>query len=249
MAAHILLVVLEPELRTTLTERLEREGYLIETAADGPAAIELARRGPYDCLVLDGALPYSSGHALLGILRARHVDLPMVLLTDRADLVGRVAGPAVGEDDQLAKPFDPDSLVARVAATLRRSRSRSRRRAPLSLIVEEAGEDRGVARTISCFDLQISPSLREVRRGASRIALGRVDFDLLLALARTPGRAWDREQLGALLFGDEWDPVDRTLDDHVRRIREALGPRPDGGSYIEAAGGSGYRVARPDQDS
>jgi DNA-binding response OmpR family regulator len=247
MPARILLVVLEPELRAMLRERLEREGYEIAVAADSPAAIELARRGPYDCLVLDGALPYSSGHALLGLLRAGHVDLPMVLLADRVDLVGRVAGPAVGEDDQVAKPVEPDTLVARVAATLRRSRSR--RRAALSPIVEEAAEDRGVARTVSCFDLEISPSLREVRRGATRLELTRVDFDLLLALARTPGRAWDREQLGELLFGDEWDPVDRTLDDHVRRIRDTLGPRPDGGSYIEAAGGSGYRVARPDQDS
>lgn len=247
MSAHILLVVEETELRHALLARLELEGFAVAVAGDGPAALELARREAFDCLVLDGALPYSSGHALLGQLRARRVDLPMVLLTDPGDLASRVAGPVVGEDDHVAKMSAPGELGARVAAALRRSMPRSSNAG--SVIVEEVAERRGVDRAIGCFDLEISPALREVHRGPTRIELARVDFDLLLVLARTPGRAWDREQLGEILFGEGWDPVDRTLDEHVRRVREALGPRPDGGSYIEPAGGSGYRIARPDQDS
>lgn len=247
MTARILLVVDALDLRQTLQDRLEREGWTTVATGDRDEALELVRRRRFDCVVLDAALPRPSGHELRGRLRSAGLDVPVILLTDRADLAGRVAGPAAGEDDHLAKPFEADELAARVAAVLRRSGPASG--GAVAAIVEEAHESRGVDRTIACFDLEISPTLREVRRAGVRIELARVDVDLLLLMARTPGRAWDREQLGVVLFGEEWDPVDRTLDDHLRRIRDALGPRPDGGSYVEPAGGSGYRVARPDQDS
>jgi DNA-binding response OmpR family regulator len=246
MAARILLALREPELRDALRDRFEAEGFATEVVADGDAAVELARRGRYECAVLEAGLPGRSGLDALRALRAELVDLPVVLLTEPDDLAERVARPMNGADDHLAMPFETDELLARVAAVLRRTAARA---APdLSPIVAPAEEARGAARTVECFDLVITPALRRVQRGASTIELGRIELELLLILASTPGRIWTREQLGDVLFGEAWDPADGTLEDRVRQLREALGSRPDGSPYVEPAGGTGFRVARPDED-
>lgn len=246
MPARILLALHEPALLDAVRVRLEAEGFATDTAADGEAAIDLARRGRYQCAILEAALPVRSGLDALRTLRAELVDLPVVLVTQPDDLADRVAHPTNGADDHLSMPFETDELLARMAAVMRRTSART---APdFSPVVAPTDEARGVSRTVECFDLVITPALRRVQRGTSTIELGRIELELLLVLARTPGRAWTREQLGDVLFGETWDPVDRTLEDHVRLLREALGPRPDGSPYVELVGGTGLRVARPDED-
>ncbi len=246
MPARILLALREPTLLDTLRGRFEADGFATETASDGDVAVELARRGRFECAVLEADLPGRSGLDALRALRADLVDLPVVLLTAPGDLADRVARPSNGADDHLAMPFDTDELLARVAAVMRRTSTRTP--PDISPVVAPPDEARGVARTVTCFDLVITPALRRVQRGSSTIELGRIELELLLVLARTPGRTWTREQLGDVLFGETWDPVDRTLEDHVRALREALGPRPDGSPYVEPVGSAGLRIGRPDED-
>jgi DNA-binding response OmpR family regulator len=162
-------------------------------------------------------------------MRAAGSDAAVVMLTARDDLVDRVAGLEIGADDYVTKPFEPRELVARVGAVLRRALGPPPAAGP---------------RTLRLFDLAVDPAAREVRRGDAMIGLTRSEFDLLLALAADPGVALTRDQLGAKVFGEAFDAFDRTIDSHMKNLRHKLGPRPDGGPYVETVRGVGYRAAR-----
>jgi len=238
--ARILVVDDEPRIREVVSAYLARDGHEVSVAADGDGALELARLELPDLVVLDVMLPGRSGFDVLRALRAEGIAVPVILLTARDDVVDRVAGLEIGADDYVTKPFEPRELVARVGAILRRIARSDAPGGPAA-----SGSDRPERPAVmSLFDLAIDRDAREVRRAGAAILLTRTEFDLVAALCEQPGRVWTREQIGARLFGEAFDSYDRTIDSHVKNVRHKLGPRPDGGSYIETMRGVGYRAAR-----
>jgi DNA-binding response OmpR family regulator len=233
--ARILVVDDEPRIVEVVSAYLVREGHEVATASDGEAALVLARESAPDLIVLDVMLPGRSGFDVLREIRASGSPAAVVMLTARDDVIDRVAGLEIGADDYVTKPFEPRELVARVGAVLRRTSGTAR-----------AGTSSGRAMDArSFFDLSIDLSGREVVRGADRLDLTRVEFDLLDVLTDPPGIVLTREQLGERVFGERFDSFDRTMDSHVKNLRRKLGPRPDGGHYVETVRGVGYRAARP----
>jgi DNA-binding response OmpR family regulator len=229
--ARVLIVDDEPHIVDVVRAYLAREGHDVRTAGDGPTALAAILDEPPDLVVLDVMLPGSSGFEVLRRMRAAGSDAAVVMLTARDDLVDRVAGLEIGADDYVTKPFEPRELVARVGAVLRRALGPPPAAGPRP-------------RTLRLFDLAVDPAAREVRRGDAMIGLTRSEFDLLLALAADPGVALTRDQLGAKVFGEAFDAFDRTIDSHMKNLRHKLGPRPDGGPYVETVRGVGYRAAR-----
>ena len=234
--ARILVVDDEPHIREVVGAYLSREGHAVATVADGPAALASVREAAPDLVVLDVMLPGRSGFDVLRDLRAEGSPAAVILLTARDDLIDRVAGLEIGADDYVTKPFEPRELVARVGAVLRRTSDGA------------SGPDDAARTTDPSHrfrDLSIDAETREVHRAGAPIALTRVEFDLLAALAERPGVVFTREQLGARLFGEAFDAFDRTIDSHVKNLRRKLGARSDGGGYVETVRGFGYRAARP----
>jgi DNA-binding response OmpR family regulator len=229
--ARVLIVDDEPHIVDVVRAYLAREGHDVRTAGDGPTALAAILDEPPDLVVLDVMLPGSSGFEVLRRMRAAGSDAAVVMLTARDDLVDRVAGLEIGADDYVTKPFEPRELVARVGAVLRRAQGAPPTAGPRP-------------RTLRLFDLAVDPAAREVRRGDAMIGLTRSEFDLLVALAADPGVALTRDQLGAKVFGEAFDAFDRTIDSHMKNLRHKLGPRPDGGPYVETVRGVGYRAAR-----
>ena len=237
MGLRVLVADDEPHIREVVRAYLEREGYEVLEAADGVTALELARTGSPELLVLDVMLPGRSGFDVLRALRGDGSSVGVVMLTARDDVIDRVAGLELGADDYITKPFEPREVVARVGAVLRRV-------ARLAAV----GESPVGPETLALFDLEIDLVAREVRRGDGALPLTRTELDLLAALADQPGRVWTREQIGAKVFGESFDTYDRTIDSHVKNLRAKLGARPDGGPYVETIRGVGYRAARASRE-
>jgi DNA-binding response OmpR family regulator len=224
---RILVVDDEPHIVEVVRAYLEREGYRVDTASDGDAAVEMARATRPDVIVLDVMLPGRSGFEALRQIRSEGIDSAVVVLTARDDVIDRVAGLEMGADDYVTKPFEPRELVARVGAVLRRT-----------------GDARSPASSRSFMDLLIETEAREVLRGIEPVLLTRVEFDLLATLTERPGTVLGRGQLGEGIFGEAFEADDRTMDSHVKNLRRKLGRAPDGGDYIETVRGVGYRAAR-----
>jgi DNA-binding response OmpR family regulator len=247
--ARILIVDDEPHIVAVVRAYLARDGHEVLTAADGDRALQLALAESPDLVVLDVMLPRRSGFDVLRELRAGGASTPVIMLTARDDVIDRVAGLETGADDYLTKPFEPRELVARVGAVLRRvpAGTTPRPAAVTAAVAIEGARGSGEADDageLAFFDLAVDRAGREVRRGGRPVVLTRAEFDLLVALASRPGQVLSREQLGALVFGEAFDAFDRTIDSHVKNLRHKLGPRPNGGPYIETVRGVGYRGAR-----
>jgi DNA-binding response OmpR family regulator len=236
MGSRIVVADDEPHIREVIRAYLEREGYEVLEASDGEVALELARTGDPELLVLDVMLPLRSGFDILRVLRGEGSAVGVVMLTARDDVIDRVAGLELGADDYVTKPFEPREVVARVGAVLRRV---GRVPAGASGTAAQGNPPLGL------FDLLIDLDAREVRRGGAPVPLTRTELDLLAALAEQPGRVWTREQIGTRVFGESFDLFDRTVDSHIKNLRAKLGSRPDGGAYVETVRGIGYRAARP----
>jgi two-component system OmpR family response regulator len=238
--SRILVVDDEPRIVDVVRAYLEREGHVVQVAHDGDAALAAARATPPDLIVLDVMLPGRTGFDVLRALRAESDPGPaVILLTARDDVIDRVAGLELGADDYVTKPFEPRELVARVGAVLRRIRPTEP-----AMATDEAPAPSRVRQRISFADLAIDPLARAVTREGLSIELTRTEFDLLLAFAEQPDRAWTREQLGARVHGEEFDAFDRSIDSHVKNLRAKLGAGPDGGAYVETVRGIGYRAGR-----
>jgi two-component system OmpR family response regulator len=239
--SRILVVDDEPRIVDVVRAYLEREGHAVDVAHDGEAALASARATPPDVIVLDVMLPGRTGFDVLRALRAEGEDGPaVILLTARDDVIDRVAGLELGADDYVTKPFEPRELVARVGAVLRRVRPAA---ATTPTSADPAAPEPGSERLL-LGDLAVDPRGRDVTRGGERVELTRTEFDLLLAFAEQPDRAWTREQLGARVHGEEFDAFDRSIDSHVKNLRAKLGPRQGGGQYVETVRGIGYRAGR-----
>jgi DNA-binding response OmpR family regulator len=225
---RILVVDDEPHIVDVIRAYLVREGYVVDVARDGDAALASARANNPDLLILDVMLPRRSGFEVLRELRATGAGAAVIMLTARDDVIDRVAGLELGADDYVTKPFEPRELVARVGAVLRR-----------------VGRPIPGTTAEPFFDLRIDIGAREVTRDGSSVDLTRTEFDLLEALVADRGVVMTREQLGSAVFGEAFDAFDRTVDSHVKNLRRKLGPRPDGGQYVETLRGVGYRAGRP----
>ena len=225
---RILVVDDEPHIVDVIRAYLVREGHVVDVARDGDAALASARANNPDLLILDVMLPRRSGFEVLRELRATGAGAAVIMLTARDDVIDRVAGLELGADDYVTKPFEPRELVARVGAVLRR-----------------VGRPIPGTTAEPFFDLRIDIGAREVTRDGSSVDLTRTEFDLLEALVADRGVVMTREQLGSAVFGEAFDASDRAVDSHVKNLRRKLGPRPDGGQYVETLRGVGYRAARP----
>ena len=215
----------EAGIRDVVGRYLDTEGYDVAFARDGAEALTLARAHEPDLIVLDVMMPVLDGIEVLRQLRAES-DVYVIMLTAKADEVDKIVGLSVGADDYLTKPFSPRELVARIKAVLRRSRGAT------------AGD--GDERLV--FDgLEIDPVRRETIRDGHSVALSALEFDLLAALARAPGRAFTRRQLIETVWGWNFFGDERVVDVHIRSIRRALDDSADAPQIIGTVRGVGYR--------
>ena len=228
MARTVLVVEDEPKILQVVRDYLVDAGFSVTTAADGPAALASARAVAPDLVVLDLGLPGLDGIDVARELHRRS-PVPIIMLTARGGEVDRVLGLELGADDYLVKPFSPRELVARVRAVLRRTS------------VAAAGDDRG--RSIRVDDVVVSPSHRSVTVAGRPVELTATEFDLLVHLARQPGRVFTRAQLLDAIHGVAVESYDRAIDAHVKNIRRKLEPEPHRPRYVLTVHGVGYRFA------
>jgi DNA-binding response OmpR family regulator len=229
--SRILVVEDDLTLLETLEYNLAGEGYEVITASDGLTALEVTREEQPDLLVLDLMLPRLDGFEVCRILR-RETSVPILMLTARTDEVDRVVGLEVGADDYLTKPFSMRELLARVRALLRRVR----------LIREEMAREQGVSGTEQLVfgDLVIDLDRREVLVRGESLRLKPKEFDLLVFLARHPGMALSRDLLLQRVWGWDYGGGSRTVDVHVRWLREKVEADPANPERIVTVRGVGY---------
>jgi len=218
--AKILVVDDEPSIVRAVKAYLEREGFTVYTAEDGPGALKAAQAFRPDIIVLDIMLPGMDGLEVMTELRRRGSDVYIILLTARIEETDRVVGLTLGADDYVTKPFSPRELVARIKAALRR--------------LGKSGTERQV---LVFRDLRIDTAARRVWLKDEEIHLTPREFDLLQALAEHNGMVLSREQLLERVWGAYYGD-DRVVDVHIGNLRRKLGPL---GQWIATVRGVGYR--------
>ena len=229
-SSTILLVDDEDSIQKLLAYPLEREGYRVLQARDGVEALEQFASERVDLVVLDIMLPKLDGLEVCKRLRAES-EVPIIMLTARDDELDKVLGLELGADDYITKPFSIREFRSRVRALLRR--------AAVSRQVDEDGE------VISAQGLTIDLARRVVEVGGNRVQLTYVEFELLRILASHPGRVYSRRMLLEALWGGADYREPRTIDVHVRHLREKLEPDPAEPEYILTVRGIGYRFRDP----
>lgn len=231
MTEKILIVEDEISLQETLAYNLSRQGYAVEIVGDGKAAIETARHIKPDLIVLDIMLPILDGFEVCRIVR-QEMNVPILMLTARDDEIDRVIGLEMGADDYLTKPFSMREFLARVKAQLRRIR----------LIREELDTQAAQPKEILAFDdLVIDLTRREVLLDDEPLALKPKEYDLLLFLARHRGHVLTRDLILERVWGWDFSGGSRTVDVHVRWLREKIEKDPAQPSRIVTVRGAGYR--------
>jgi len=224
----VLVVDDEPEIARLVRDYLERAGFAVATAADGPSALQAARSARPDIVVLDLGLPGMDGLDVARELR-RDGELPIIMLTARTEEADRVAGLELGADDYVSKPFSPRELVARVRAVLRRTDSA---RSPGDVV--RVGDS-----------LVLDASRMEATVDGRPVELTPTEFALLLHMARQPGRVFTRAQLLDAVHGVAVESYERAIDAHVKNIRRKIEPDPHAPRHLLTVFGVGYRVAEP----
>jgi DNA-binding response OmpR family regulator len=228
----VLVVEDEPALRETLAYNLTRHGLTVTVTDNGLAALDLARSDAPDLVLLDIMLPGLDGLEICRILR-RESNVPILMLTARADEVDKVVGLEVGADDYLTKPFSMRELLARVKALLRRSRLVQQ---------DQARRQEATAGEPLVFgDLHLDLGRHEVRRQGEVVHLKPKEYDLLVFLARHRGAVLSRDQILERVWGWEYAGGTRTVDVHVRWLREKIEPEPARPSRIITVRNTGYR--------
>jgi DNA-binding response OmpR family regulator len=225
---RILVVDDEPTIREVVGLYLRREGFEVESAADGDAALAAIARGGLDLIILDLMLPGSDGLTITRQVRAAG-SLPIIMLTARGEEIDRVLGLELGADDYLTKPFSPRELVARVRAVLRRTQAAA---APQP--VAEA--------PLAAGALRIDPGARAVTLDGRPLTLTAREFDLLLFLARHPGQVFTREQLLDQVWGYTFASDASTVTVHIRRLREKIEADAAAPRRILTVWGVGYKL-------
>lgn len=225
---RVLVVDDDPTVAEVVAGYLERGGYTVDRAEDGPGALDRAGAFRPDLVVLDLMLPGMDGLEVCRRLRAKG-PVPVIMLTARGDEDDRILGLEVGADDYVTKPFSPRELVLRVGSVLRRS---SAARAP------EA------AATLRAAGLWVDPVARRATKGGAELALTLREFDLLAFLLRHPGQAFGREELMREVWGWEFGDLS-TVTVHIRRLRGKVEDDPARPRLIQTVWGLGYRLDAP----
>jgi two-component system alkaline phosphatase synthesis response regulator PhoP len=225
---RLLLVEDEPGLQLALSDRLSSEGYAVETAADGIAAIHRATGEPFDIIVLDVMLPGRDGFEVAKAIRQHGIQTPILMLTARTQVVDRVVGLKLGADDYLTKPFETIELLARIEALLRRAPS--------------AGSGVAVER-YQFGDIAVDVRKAEVSQRGELLDLSAKEFHLLKYFIEHRGATISREELLHEVWGYSNTPSTRTVDVHVAWLRQKLEPNPRVPQYILTVHGLGYKFA------
>jgi DNA-binding response OmpR family regulator len=224
---EILLIDDDVELCSMLTDYLGRYGFRITAVHRGDTGLKTALERPFALILLDVMLPGIDGFEVLRRIRASS-SVSVLLLTARGEDVDRIVGLEIGADDYLPKPFNPRELLARVRAILRRS---------------SAAKSQPEQATLKVEGLELNPSARSVLQDGKKIELTDVEFALLEALMKSPGKMVSREDLSEKVLGRKFHPFDRSLDMHVSRLRRKLteGGAPE--DQVKTIRGAGYQLA------
>lgn len=222
--ARILLVEDEEALVVSLTDRLVSEGYEVEPAGDGEAALERASREAFDLILLDVMLPGKSGFDVCRDLRQRGSATPILMLTARGQVVDKVLGLKLGADDYLTKPFDMLELLARVEALLRR--------APATASPQGA---------YAFGEVRVDFRSAEITRGGEPVDLSALEYKLLRFFIEHRGELLSRDRLLDEVWGYDAIPSTRTVDVHVASLRHKLEPHPSHPRYLLTVHGLGYK--------
>jgi DNA-binding response OmpR family regulator len=222
----ILVVDDEPKILKTVRAYLENAGFRVVTAGDGQMALTVYRHEKPALVVLDLGLPGMDGLDVARTLR-RDSNVPIIMLTARVDEADKLIGLELGSDDYVTKPFSPRELVARVRAVLRRTGG-EREEAPVPIV---AG------------DVAIDMERRQVTVSGQPVELTPTEFDLLVVLARHPGRVFTRLELLDRVQGYAFEGYERTVDAHVKNLRQKIEPDPKQPRYLLTVYGVGYRFA------
>lgn len=222
----VLLVEDEEGLIVTLTDRLESEGFTVESATDGRSGLELAASKRFDLIILDVMLPKKNGYDVCRDLRQMSVDTPVLMLTAKGETFDKVLGLKLGADDYLTKPFEMVELLARAEALLRRSPTRT------------ADSSSGAFRfgTVS-----IDFRRAEVTKEEQAVELSALEFKLLRFLIENQGTVHSRDSLLDAVWGYDAMPATRTVDVHIAWLRQKLEENPRRPSHIQTVHGLGYK--------
>ncbi|MDE3166806.1 MAG: response regulator transcription factor [Acidobacteriota bacterium] len=227
MSSRILLVEDEPGLVLTLTDLLTGEGYTVESAGDGPTGLRRAAGEAFDLVVLDVMLPGKNGFDVVRELRQQGKDVPVLMLTAKSQLVDRVVGLKLGADDYLTKPFEPEELLARVEALLRR--------------VKKEGLSR--VKTFQFGNIEVDFDRGDVRKSGVPVSLAGKELELLRYLVEHRGSVVSRDELLEGVWQYQPGVSSRTIDVHVAWLRQKLEDAPQMPRHIHTVRGVGYRFA------
>jgi DNA-binding response OmpR family regulator len=223
MSQKILVVDDELDIVKVVRAYLEQSDFRVITASDGEQALAVFRHEQPDLIVLDLNLPKLNGLDVCRAIR-RNSNVPIIMLTARVDETDRLIGLEIGADDYIVKPFSPREVVARVRTVLRRSTSAPEQPA-----------------LITVSDLTIDPLKHEVRLHGRSIDLTPSEFNILLALASQPGRAFSRMELLDAAQGEAYAGYERSIDVHIKNLRQKLGDEPRAPTHILTVYGVGYK--------
>ncbi|RMF99619.1 MAG: DNA-binding response regulator [Nitrospirae bacterium] len=219
--ANILIIEDEKQISQLLSAYLEKEGFTVSTADTGQEAIRLLKER-FDLIILDLMLPDIQGEELCQSIREGS-DVPILMLTAKSDEEDRIRGLGMGADDYVVKPFSPREVVARVKALLRRTMKK---------------------RDVMSFngkDLLINPSTMEITKGGKILPFTPTEFRIIQTLAERPGQVFTRLQLVNTILGYDFEGYDRTIDAHIKNIRQKIEDNPRSPTYIKTVYGVGYK--------
>ncbi len=226
----VLIVEDDRELSELVTLHLQAEGFRVVAAADGETGLEIFRNGPWDIVLLDWMLPRLSGLDVLREIRSGDQRTPVLMLTARGEEADKVLGLELGCDDYMTKPFSLRELVARINVLRRRIE-----------LAEEISRGAMANQVLDFGDLKIDPAKRKVIVRGESTALTLKEFDLLYTLAGRPGRTFSRSQLLDLVWDQDSDVYEHTVNSHINRLRGKIEENPNRPRYILTVWGTGYR--------
>ena len=228
-SARILLVDDEHSIQTLLSYPLRKDGYEVVRASDGREALDRFAEEPFDLVVLDVMLPQIDGLEVCRRLRSRS-SVPIIMLTAKSEEIDKVLGLELGADDYITKPFSMREFRSRVKAALRRAEMAPRGESP-----------DGAEPALEVGELRLDFAKRRVEVRGTEVRLTFVEFEILSALARDAGRVFSRDQLLARIWGDAAYRDPRTIDVHIRHLREKIEREAKEPEYIFTVRGVGYR--------
>lgn len=222
MTNKILIADEHLELTLLLKQYLEADGFIVECAHDGEAAIKKALNQPFDAIILDIMLSKFNGFEVLKAIR-EHFETPVLILTSRCDDIDRIVGLELGADDYLTKPYSPHELVARLRAVLRRTQKTPQHR-PF----------------IEYHNISVDCATRTVLTSGIPLELTQTEFNIVEMLVKSPGQAFSKEELTEYALGRKYTAYDRSIDVHISNLRSKLGNNSRSEPWIKTVRGFGY---------